>query len=384
MRRKLTAALVNSLALPHTGRTYHHDTITPGLCVCVTATGTRIWYLYRWVKGRPRRIRLALTSTLSPEAARKLASKLLESIARGDDPRPARGKGTFGEAFAAFLTHKRTHHPKSVPGDEDNHRLHLAAFDSRPLGSIRREDIARLHSKIGTKHPYQANRVLSLLSSVFRYADRQGANCGNPASNIQRFKETPRNNYIRPASIPAFFTALDKLQNQDSADALRMALYTGQRRGNVMGMRWEDIDLEAAVWLIPDTKANRPHTVPLVGAAMRVLCARSGQWDIFTRRRVDDCPWVFPSPFTVGHLSEMKKAWKRVCKLAGLEGFRIHDLRHTLASWQAAQGTSLQIIGAGLGHSTVATTQRYAHLDAGTVRAAMEGAVGAMERARSS
>lgn len=137
-------------------------------------------------------------------------------------------------------------------------------------------------------------------------------------------------------------------------------------------MTWQDINLNTATWTIPgkNAKAHRPIVVPLAGPALQILQER--------KRHMQSDPWVFPGTGATGHIVEPKSAWKRLLQRSGLEDLRLHDLRHSLASWQASMGVSLAIVGKALGHQTTATTARYAHLASDPVRQAMEQAAAAM------
>ena len=139
-----------------------------------------------------------------------------------------------------------------------------------------------------------------------------------------------------------------------------MALLTGARKTNILEMRWDQ--LTGGMWRIPETKNGEVVVVPLVQQAQNILQAR--------RERYGDQPWVFPGPGKAGHLLEVRKAWVRICKRAGLENLRIHDLRRTLGSWQALSGASEIIIGKSLGHAAGSkATAVYARLGLDPVRA---------------
>ena len=143
-----------------------------------------------------------------------------------------------------------------------------------------------------------------------------------------------------------------------------------------MAMRWQDIDFTGALWTIPgeSTKTGRAYHVPLVEPALEVLRQR---WQLST----PGSKWIFPAASKSGHLVSFQKQWAEFRTRAGMPDLRFHDLRHTLASWQAIEGTSLAIIGRGLGHSSANTTARYAHLYVDPVRASMGSAAGAMLKA---
>jgi integrase len=133
-------------------------------------------------------------------------------------------------------------------------------------------------------------------------------------------------------------------------------------------MRWEDIDFSINEWRIPDTKNGEPVRIPLIGEALEILSDRSWLKD-------SSIPWVFPGHGKSGCLVSPQKAWKKILDRAGLKNLRIHDLRRTLASYQAIAGTSLLIIGKSLGHKSPQSTAIYARLSNDPVRASMESAL---------
>lgn len=209
-----------------------------------------------------------------------------------------------------------------------------------------------MHAKIGRetgKNP--ANRLRSMLHTLFEVARSDLEFAGeNPVKVVKRFREEPRERYLGPEELPKLMRALDAEPNEMLSDFFRLALYTGARRGNLQSARWEEIDLIAALWTIPadKAKAKKPIRVPLSPEALAVLGRR--------KSATKESPWVFPSHGKAVHLAEPKTAWKRICKAAGLEAVRLHDLRHTTASWMVAGGASLYVDGKALGHANPQTT----------------------------
>src|SRR6266567_453165 len=136
-------------------------------------------------------------------------------------------------------------------------------------------------------------------------------------------------------------------------------------------MRWQEINWQRTTWTIPaeQTKSNETMDVALSPVVMRIL---------ESRKAASTREWVFPGRGNTGHLVEPKTAWARILKRAGLQDLRLHDLRRTLGSWQAATGASLPIIGKSLGHKSLAATQIYARLNLDPVRAAVNLATDAM------
>jgi integrase len=249
-----------------------------------------------------------------------------------------------------------------------NRQLHV--WRLRKLSDIRRMDITTLHARIGAKSgPYTANRVVSLLSAMFAKAIEWGWEGENPATRVKAFKEKRRERFLQPEELPAFFEALSKEANETLRDYFLLALFTGARRANVEAMRWEEINWHSDTWRIPDTKSGEAVTLALPPQAMVILKKRLAE----TKSQ-----WVFPGDGKTGHLVEPKTGWKRILTRANIKNLRIHDLRRTLGSWQAAQGTSLQIIGKSLGHKSLQATQVYAHLNLDPVRASVNNATDAL------
>jgi len=145
-----------------------------------------------------------------------------------------------------------------------------------------------------------------------------------------------------------------------TAAALRLLLFTGCRLREILHLRWEHVDLERGLIFLPDSKSGR-KTVILNAPAMAILGALE---------RVG--PYVVSGDDPQKPRADLKRPWEAVVKCAGLDGVRLHDLRHTYASFGAGGGFGLPIIGKLLGHTQASTTQRYAHLDADPLRRASD------------
>ncbi len=188
--------------------------------------------------------------------------------------------------------------------------------------------------------------------------------CGNSPGSRTKSLWKMRDSNLRPL---AYGTALKGEPSKDLVDFVNLSLWTGARRGDVLSLRWQDVSLDDNSWRIPDPKSRVPYTVPLTPEAVAVL-----------KGRRNDSTWVFPGVGKTGHLVDLKRPWKGLLKRAAITNLRQHDMRRTLGSWQAAQGTSLQIIGKSLGHASVQTTQIYARLNLDPVRASVGAATKAM------
>ena len=380
-RFAFTAARLAALPAPTDGRATYRDARCQGLTLTVSSTGGKVFYLYRRIAGRPRRVRLGRFPDLPVADARRAVQEHVGAIAAGRDPsaarRAAKNAPTLAEAFAHYLeTHAKVHN-RTWRGDERRYTRHLAAWGKRRLEKITTRDVAALHSRIGRTARYQANRVLSLLSVVWNTCRRAGLIRGaNPCEDVKHFREQSRDRFLDAKELRRFLAALADEPDTDARDVFALCLLTGARRGNVQAMRWADLDLARGVWRIPETESKNaePLLTILAPPAVGVLERR--------RREAGDpppSPWVFPaSRSRSGHLEEPKKAWAALVERAGLEGLRMHDLRRTLGSWQAGLGVSLPVIGRSLGHKSLQATQVYARLDLDSVRTAVCAATSAM------
>lgn len=276
----------------------------------------------------------------------------------------------FGDVFHLYCTYAR-HRLKSHAELVRLHNRYLKHLDDRSLSRITRRELQILHSDIGsTAGETAANRAIELVSTTINYAIDWDLFVGlNPASRIKKFKLRSRERFLKAHEIQRFFNALDQCKSQTVRDFVYLCLYTGARSGNVKEMRWREIDLHDKTWRIPDSKNGDPYTVPLIPKAIEVLLSR------LTVR--DHSEFVFPGQHG-GHICNPRKSWYSILQRAGIADLRIHDLRRSLASWQAMTGASLPIIGKTLNHRDPKSTSIYARLDLAPVRSAIQIAVNAM------
>jgi integrase len=291
-------------------------------------------------------------------------------VANGANPqadrRAKRQEPTLGDLFAHWIEMHAKVHKRTWQEDERQYNVFLKQWAGRKLSSITKQDIQGLHARVGRDNGrYAANRLLALVRAAFNKAADIGWTGANPTAGIKKFKEQSRDRFLQVDELPRFFRAL-----QHESDLFRDFLLTGARRSNVQSMAWADIDFHSAVWRIPETKSGHPVLVPLVRPAIGVLRAR--------REASDDSPWVFSTRSRIGHLTEPKTAWRRVCDRAEIDGLTIHDLRRSMGSYLAITGASLPVIGKMLGHTQPSTTAVYSRLSLDPVRASVDKAVDAM------
>jgi integrase len=379
--------------------TVFYDSELTGFCLKVLPSGAKRWGVeYRSGAGGrsvgKTRMVLGSTSSMTPDQARESAKKILAAVALGQDPARKRSgeraMPTFAEFGERYLTEEAE--TKLKPRSVVNYRIYLRKhavpiIGTRKLDTLDSGDIAKMHRKIGKVTPMTANRVVEFIGSVYRYA----AVCGlvakghNPASQVQAFREQRRERFlnsvelarlgdaIREAETVGIRWIVDKDQPKAKhipkngrtkigphvAAAFRLLIFTGARLREILELKWEYVDLQRGLLLLPDSKTGQKAII-LNGPALDILKKVP---------RVDD-DFVIASDIEGQPRHDLNKPWKLISARADLTGVRIHDLRHTHASYGAGAGFGLPIIGKLLGHSQPATTARYAHLDNDPLRRA--------------
>lgn len=360
-------------------RFYFHDTKQPGLSVYVTKSGARTFFVRNKANGADDRIVLGRYPDLSIENARKMASKVRGDIAHGKDPqehkRTIRNEMTFGELFETYMERYSKRHKRSWRYDEREVNKFLSHWFKRKLTRIKQDDVYKEFHQIADNHGiYQANRMLERIRAMFNKAIEWGWEGRNPAVGIKKFREKSRDRFLLPEEVSRFFDALAQEENVTARDFILMALLTGARKGNVLAMQWKDVSLQNEIWRIPDTKNGEPHNVPLSPQAMEILHKRKQIQELSDVKT----PYVFPGEGKEGHFADPKKPWQRLREKADLHDLRLHDLRRTLGSWQALQGTSTAIIGKSLGHKSMQSTAVYERLTLEPVRKSVQNATEAL------
>jgi integrase len=378
-RLAFTKTALERLLMDHDGeRLVVHDTKQPGLIAELRPGGTLSFYLYRWSNGRPCRLRIGSYPAVGIDAARDQCRKWIGKQVDGVDlsvlRRQKRDEATLKDLFEHWLEQHAKPHKRTWHEDERQYRKFLSHWASRRLSAIRTNDVLALHTRVGREHGhYAANRLLSLLAAMFAQAKHVGFAGANPAVGIAKFRESKRDRILQPAELPTFFAAVDAETDETLRDFFRMLVYTGARKGNVQSMAWSDVDLNGAIWRIPMTKSGEPVRTVLPAPAVEILRRRQSH--------ANGCPWVFPSGRKHGetYLQDPKAAWLRLLARGGFKDLRMHDLRRTFGSFQAAAGASMAVIGKSLGHKPGSrATAVYAHLDLDPVRASVDVAVAAI------
>lgn len=333
-----------------------------------------------------RQMVLARHGEMTADQARKEAEKVLGSVRLGSDPvgqRTAVRQGaTMRELIDQFIeTHVET---KRKPATLRLYKQVLLQHVAPELGTRRaldvtRSQIAHLHAKM-RQSPYQANRMVAIMGSLFAFSERRGLTPEgfNPARKIERYPEARRERFLRGEELERIGLAIREAEAGQARDprepgklagisvyaaaALRLLMYTGCRMNEILTLRWEQFDSERGLLLLPDSKTGR-KTIVLNRPAMAEL-------EMIPRQMNN--PFVICGKKSGAYLTDIDRPWRIVCAHAGIDGVRLHDLRHTFASVGAGASLGLPIVGKLLGHSQASTTARYAHLDADPLRQASE------------
>jgi integrase len=373
---KLTENLLRKLPTPETGNRIAYDDDVKGFGCRVTAAGGRAFILNyrRKLDGRERRYTIGNHPDWSVTAAREEAKRLKRLVDGGSDPVGEQEDNLAAPTVADLCARFETDYlPRRRPLTQRDYRQQIATDILPVLGktkvaAVTFADVDALHRKISKRAPTHANRVLALLSRMFTMAMRWGMRPDNPCKNVERNAESKRQRYACTAELARLSAALAELPDQGAANAVRLLLLTGARRGETLAAKWSDFDLDSGVWTKPasTTKQEKTHIIPLSDAARELLGKMRDEAD-------DSAVYLFPARRTP-HRLEINYAWAELRKAANIPDVRLHDLRHTFASVLASAGLSLPVIGALLGHATPVTTARYSHLFDDPLRAATERA----------
>ena len=368
----ITKAVVQSATFPERGQAFIRDDSIEGFALRLTAKGAKSFVWEGRIKGRPRRITIGQFPDLSVAAARIRAHKIRAAIIEGRDPseehQTERREPIFADLIKAYFERHANKHKRerSIRHDEWCVSKYVPqSWRGRRLSDIRRDEVENLHATIGNKHGhYAANHTIRFLRCMFNLAREWKMLSGeNPSARIRLFKEERRERFLSPEELQRVNQALLDEPDWRWRAFFPVALMLGTRRSELLCVRWADIDLKQRTLRLPETKAGRPHFLPLPEPAVTLFQSLPSR---------GKSEWAFPSSRKDGHVVEPAKAWQRIRERAGVKDVRIHDLRHTLASWLVAQGFSLPLIGRALNHRHTSTTERYAHLALDPVRQALE------------
>ncbi|MDG2335787.1 MAG: site-specific integrase [Myxococcota bacterium] len=347
------------------------DTEVSGFGLRMSASGHKSYLVrYALASGTRRQLSLGPASVLHVAEARKRARAVLVEALDGADPLDERRKqrreagvsvADIGERFLREHVER-----KRKPSTAAGYKRQLAAdfpewLRQRPIGELDRKDAQRFHAE-RVETPVAANRNLKLLSAICTHAERlelrpQNA---NPCRFVELYPERARERFLSIEELGAFGWALSEIAAQDpgkasAVAAIEFVLLTGCRRNEALDLRWTDIDLARRLAFLRDDKTSR------TSATRKVLRLDAPVLELLAGLPQESV-WVFPSKMRGKPLRDPRKVLHAACDRAGIERFRLHDLRHTFASMAIGRGVALPVVGKLLGHARLTTTLKYAHL----------------------
>lgn len=345
------------------GRAFWRDTLCRGLVVEVRSTGGKTYYLsYRDVRGKQRLFKLANASDINPAQARQLCDKRRMQLAMGEDIAEERRAMRSCPRVRAFFYEQYLPYAKSYKRSWDTDVSYYETHIDSCIGELhmdsvgKREVIALMQKANDRLAPSSAYRLFVLLRYLFNIAIRWdvGGIKENPTKNYALPRiDNHRERFLSKEETQRLLSALNSSRNKMLRYIIPMLLLTGARKREVLDAQWVDFDLEHRYWRIPFTKAGTERYVPLSDAAITLLCS------IPQRRK---CSYVFANPNTRKPYVSIYYSWHSARKQAGLTDVRVHDLRHSFASFLVNAGCSLYEVQKLLGHSSTKMTQRYSHL----------------------
>ncbi len=372
---KLTQTTIKAFAYEGDGksRDARGDSAVPGLGLRIYPSGKKAFVLSYRAKGRKRLMVLGrYGADLTLQGAREKAGKLLSKVRDRIDPleeKRAAGRGkTFGDLIDDFMErHVEAQGLKTARAIRRRLERNIpASWKSRHADAIEGWEIEGLHQRIGKTRPYEANRLLENLRTIYRHAPRWkyvDPSALNPTNDIKKFKERKRKRWVKPEELPELARAIDTEPNIYVRAVVWLYLLTGVRKSELLTAKWEDVDLARGQLRLPETKAGEEQTAALNVPALAILQALPRQ---------EGNPYILPGARKGHHLVNIDKPWRRIRKAAGVEDVRLHDLRRTTGSWLAQGGVDLNRIKDALRHANISTTLIYARLGEDAAKPAME------------
>jgi integrase len=358
--KKLTDAYVRTVAAPKTGRIEVRDSETPGFALRVTENSAKSWVLIYYFNGRKTRLTLGAYPEMSLADARKHARERRSEVENGKDPaaekRIAQAAQTMEETAEVYIERWAKPNKRTWAGDQWMlNKYVLPYWRDRKLREIQRADVIDLLERIAKDTPIQANRVRALLSKLFRFAISQALCDFNPVRDTVRLaKESPREFSLTPVQIRTIWKGIGELENERVRDFYKLAFLTCARRGELLGMTWAELDLDASIWSLPveRMKNGRAWRVPLPPTAVAVLRDR--------KARAVESPLVFANK----EGESLKPGGLRFAHCAFTEAvgipFRVHDIRGACVTQIAAtMSAPPDVLDAILAHLSPSVTRRH-------------------------
>ena len=351
---------------------WYDETITGFVLEC-RSTGGKTYYLrYEDAAGRQRQFKIGRYQDVSIAAARKAAQRLRSDVVLGGDPgaKKAEAKSIplYRELAEDHLANAKLHQ-RSYRDTEMYMRRHiLPKWGKVRLTDIDTRAVAQWLSEKQAEGfaPATVEKIRVIFGRSFVLGSGWGVpGCDkNPTRGIPRKPlNNARERFLTAEEAARLRLAVAESQNPQLQHIVGLLLLTGARVRELLDARWEHVDVERKSWFIPTSKTGKSRYVPLSGPALAIVAGLP---------RYKGCPWLVPNPETLKPFVSIRHGWLRATRVARLPGLRIHDLRHSAASFMVNNGVDLFAVGKVLGHASYQSTQRYSHLANDTLLKAVE------------
>ena len=360
-RIELTKAAVERIRnTRYSRKMVYLDTDIRGLLLEYRPGGVGTWYFRaKDERGKSKMLRLGLLADMDLLEAKAQAYELQKFVedsgGLGGMETHSGSRLTFGTFIEKYyLPHARAR-KRSWKTEAGILRRHvLPVYSGVKLEAITRFRLSRWLEGLQDKglSPTTCNRALFLVKYIFNCARRWGFLGESPARDVSALPEREfQERYLSAEEARRLLEVLDEEKVQQAAHAVKLLLFTGARKSEILAARWQNVDMVRRILTVPLSKSGKARHIPLSDAAMQVLeeIPRTSEW-------------LFPSSRTGSHLSTIYAAWDSVRERAGLMDVRLHDLRHSFASFLVNSGCSLYEVQKILGHQNPKVTTRYAHL----------------------
>ena len=340
-----------------------HDSGCKGLMLEIRASGGKTFYLrYKDERQKVRQFRLGDAKDLSLEQARKKADSLRARVAMGEDPAVDKVVKRSTPVLRDFIMDSYLPYVKvnkrSWDTDWSLLKNHIIPnFGDLYMDSFTKQHLFGFIAKHRETHaPASVNRVIILLRFIFNCAirwDTPGIK-NNPTAGVPLLEENnKKERYLSEAEAQALFASVQQSDSAMLQFIIPMLILTGTRKREVLDAKWSEFDFERRIWRIGMSKSGKARHVPMSDGVIRLLQSVP---------RMANSEYVFANPKTGKPFVSIFSSWDSARKRAGLTDVRIHDLRHSFASFLVNGGRSLYEVQKILGHTQIKTTQRYAHL----------------------
>lgn len=351
----------------------YYDSMITGFVLEVRESGGKTFYLrYHDQQKRLKQHKIGAFGDITVDQARKAAKRLRSEVVLGGSPAAEKEKrravptyAVLSEKHLAFIkTQARSYN--TIEGYVRRHII--PRWGKKLVSDIHQPDVAAWLAE--KKESGLAVATVEKIRVIFGRSFELGLKWNiagidrNPVKGISLGPiNNARDRFLSDEEAKRLHQAVAASQNSQLRYIVGLLLMTGARVSELLKAEWRHVDLDNRRWLIPTSKTGKHRYVPLSEAAVALINALP---------RFNDCGYLLPNPVTKKPFVSIKHSWQTARKEAGVPDVRIHDLRHSAASFMVNAGVDLYTVGKVLGHANIASTGRYSHVANDTLLKAVE------------